>query len=257
MATATIESRVDDRIKREVADIGKKNTDAAKDRDRDKQAGVTALDTLKETFVALVDGGDASPVEDNIEGVDAWLKTARSAMVSALKASGQVVSGTAKLVALTSDEERERRLTEARELAELRQSDKKPSAREIAIASMLRTGAPMHYRDVTRAVQESGLVELKGETPEATINAMLAVAAKKGDTFVKVAPGIFGLVDAEQARASLRKTVTEATEAPAEAEAPSKAAKSKATQGKPSRSDAAKKAAATRKRNAEAAKATA
>jgi restriction system protein len=55
---------------------------------------------------------------------------------------------------------------------------------------------PLHYRDLADAIIEAGLVQTEGATPEASLNATIAVDIKRhGDksTFIRVNPGVFGL----------------------------------------------------------------
>jgi len=55
---------------------------------------------------------------------------------------------------------------------------------------------PLHFREITDRILEATLWESDGKTPEATVNAALAVDIKRnGDqsTFVRVSPGVFAL----------------------------------------------------------------
>lgn len=55
---------------------------------------------------------------------------------------------------------------------------------------------PLHYRELTRLAIENGLLETDGSTPEASMNAQLAVDIKaKGEKsdFVRTEPGVFSL----------------------------------------------------------------
>ncbi len=57
-------------------------------------------------------------------------------------------------------------------------------------------GEPMHYRDITRTALDGGFLVTQGKTPEATLNAQIAVQLnERGDesTFVRVRPGVYGL----------------------------------------------------------------
>lgn len=57
---------------------------------------------------------------------------------------------------------------------------------------------PLHYREIAQRVLEQGLVQTDGKTPEATINAVLAVDIKqkgKQSRFVRIKPGVFALRD--------------------------------------------------------------
>ncbi len=57
-------------------------------------------------------------------------------------------------------------------------------------------GAPLHYREITKRILERGLWETQGKTPEATVNARLAVDIKKrgsNSRFQRTAEGVFAL----------------------------------------------------------------
>jgi restriction system protein len=54
-------------------------------------------------------------------------------------------------------------------------------------------GGPLHADEITRRALNGGLINTKGKTPQATMGAQLAVAAKKGQIFVRTAPGVYGL----------------------------------------------------------------
>jgi HB1, ASXL, restriction endonuclease HTH domain len=96
-------------------------------------------------------------------------------------------------------------------------SFKKMSA--TAAAADVLEGGPMHYRAITEAVIERGLWTSKSKTPAATINATLSVAAKNGETFQRVAPGVFGLAEAGVTPVETPAPEEPAAE-PAEAEEP-------------------------------------
>lgn len=61
----------------------------------------------------------------------------------------------------------------------------KVTAREAAIDVLTKAGKPMHVRDITKAVLATPGVKMAGKTPDATINAMLSVDAKKDDGVFK------------------------------------------------------------------------
>jgi restriction system protein len=64
---------------------------------------------------------------------------------------------------------------------------------------------PLHYREIARRALELGLIESKGKTPEATMNAQLATNIKRvagsgpPSPFVRIGRGIFGLREWGQA----------------------------------------------------------
>jgi restriction system protein len=58
------------------------------------------------------------------------------------------------------------------------------------------SGTPLHYRDITEQALERNLIQTEGKTPQASLNAILAVDIKqKGESsrFIRVKPGVFGL----------------------------------------------------------------
>ena len=60
-------------------------------------------------------------------------------------------------------------------------------------------GQPLHYREIAKRALEQGLIESKGKTPKATMNAQLATNIKRAaeggrpSPFVRVGRGVFGL----------------------------------------------------------------
>src|SRR5215207_9353489 len=55
---------------------------------------------------------------------------------------------------------------------------------------------PLHYRDLSRLAIERKLIEPQGKTPEATMNAIIAVDIKRKGTrsrFIRIGRGVFGL----------------------------------------------------------------
>jgi restriction system protein len=59
-----------------------------------------------------------------------------------------------------------------------------------------KAGTPLHYRDITEQALERNLIQTEGKTPQASLNAILAVDIKqKGESsrFIRVKPGVFGL----------------------------------------------------------------
>jgi hypothetical protein len=56
-----------------------------------------------------------------------------------------------------------------------------------------RCGGPMRAKEIARALLDAGVVDLNGATPEQTISAYLAKAAKRGDEFVRVSRGVYDL----------------------------------------------------------------
>jgi hypothetical protein len=69
-------------------------------------------------------------------------------------------------------------------------------AKAIAIDVLKANGGPMHTRDIVKGIlADKRSTGLKGKTPDATIAAMLAVSAKKSDTFKRTEPGTFDLIE--------------------------------------------------------------
>ena len=69
------------------------------------------------------------------------------------------------------------------------------TALEAVLRILQDEGKPLHYREITRRILDQGLWKCRGKTPEATINAQLTVAIKKGkaSVFRRVGRGIFAL----------------------------------------------------------------
>ncbi len=63
-------------------------------------------------------------------------------------------------------------------------------------------GEPLHYREVTRRMRESGLWHTDGKTPDATVNTAFVTDINSNGTrsiFVRQAPGVYGLREWETA----------------------------------------------------------
>ena len=88
---------------------------------------------------------------------------------------------------------------------------------EAALEVLKREGKPLHYKELTERAMGKKLLTFVGRTPEVTMQTQLTAAVKKapGSPFVRVKPGVFGLlrypemppeVEAEpKARASARQ----------------------------------------------------
>lgn len=284
---STITEQVQARLEREREQVTARKATAS--REVDDAQGVAS--SLLSSVVSRVELDIVNPDADLDLLRDAFADAERAAR-KAITALGKERALTRQLQQLDSQEELERRVAAAQQLAASRAQGRKPSAKTLAVGALLAHGEAMHYRDITKAIQESGLLELRGNTPEATVNAMLAVAAKKGDTFEKTAPGVFDLRDregaqreaAEAARRAEQQTEMPpapepdaapdpepaqepeqpAEEPPAPAEQPKVDARTKGggtgsnqAEGKRDRKAAARKAAETRRRKREAAAAAA
>src|SRR6478609_1401508 len=83
---------------------------------------------------------------------------------------------------------------------------------EAALEILRHEGRPLHYKELTEHALGKKLLTFVGRTPEVTMQTQLTAAVKKapGNPFVRVKPGIFGLlrypeVTAEE-RAAYAKT---------------------------------------------------
>jgi|SRR6516164_574003 hypothetical protein len=78
---------------------------------------------------------------------------------------------------------------------------KKPvmSGPQAAISVLNDEGGPLHIKEITSRVIAKYDTPLgkNGKTPVATLGAMLYIDANKGRTFLKTAPGTFGLLALE------------------------------------------------------------
>src|SRR5919204_5834062 len=70
------------------------------------------------------------------------------------------------------------------------------SAKQVTIEVLRAAGEPLHTKEITKRVIESGRSSgLKGKTPEATVAAMLAVGSKSGGSFKRVDKATYTLAD--------------------------------------------------------------
>jgi hypothetical protein len=67
---------------------------------------------------------------------------------------------------------------------------------EAALEVLRREGKPLHYKDLTERAMGKKLLTFVGRTPEVTMQTQLTAAVKKapGSPFVRVKPGVFGLL---------------------------------------------------------------
>ena len=80
------------------------------------------------------------------------------------------------------------------------------SAKQVAIDVLRAAGEPLHTKEITKRVIESGRSSgLKGKTPEATVAAMLAVGSKPGGSFKRVEKATYTLADDLAESASTRR----------------------------------------------------
>jgi hypothetical protein len=82
------------------------------------------------------------------------------------------------------------------------------SAKQVTIDLLRAAGEPLHTKEITKRVINSGRCSgLKGKTPEATVAAMLAVGSKQGGPFKRVDKATYTLADGS-AQPTPRKTGT-------------------------------------------------
>ncbi|HXI56025.1 MAG TPA: HTH domain-containing protein [Polyangia bacterium] len=67
---------------------------------------------------------------------------------------------------------------------------------EAALEILRREGKPLHFKDLTERAMTKKLLTFVGRTPEVTMQTQLTAAVKKapGSPFVRVKPGVFGLL---------------------------------------------------------------
>src|SRR5215510_14561413 len=67
---------------------------------------------------------------------------------------------------------------------------------EAALDILRREGKPLHYKELTERAMGKKLLTFVGRTPEVTMQTQLTAAVKKapGNPFVRVKPGVFGLL---------------------------------------------------------------
>lgn len=161
----------------------------------------TAITEVNQTLAGLTDASakltTAAAADKPL--TDAKINAALDAATDQRAKLRAMVTHNATLVALRADLKRlgtkaevDRRIKQAKEYDP--GTDEPLTQRAAVELVLLRAGRPMHYQEITRVALETGLLRTAGETPEATVSAMLATRAKAGDTFVKVDPGIFNLL---------------------------------------------------------------
>ncbi|HJX53263.1 MAG TPA: winged helix-turn-helix domain-containing protein, partial [Polyangia bacterium] len=67
---------------------------------------------------------------------------------------------------------------------------------EAALEILKRERRPLHFKELTEKATERKLLTFVGRTPEVTMQTQLTAAVKKapGSPFVRVKPGVFGLL---------------------------------------------------------------
>lgn len=196
---ATLEARVVARLDAEKLELDQRVADLTAIRD----AAILRLDTAAEscstTAFAVRDritSGKAVTDTQATKALDAASEV-RNALKALVADAAAVETATAARKKLDTKAEVSRRVKQAKEYNP--QTDEPISQRAAVELVLMRAGRPLHYREITRIALETGLLRTEGETPEATVSAMLATRSKAGDTFVKVEPGIFDLLPVESA----------------------------------------------------------
>src|SRR5262249_17129347 len=102
---------------------------------------------------------------------------------------------------------------------------------EAALDILRREGRPLHYKELTERAMGKKLLTFVGRTPEVTMQTQLTAAVKKapGNPFVRVKPGVFGLLRYPELSAKEREEMDEEKEKEKEKE------KGKEKEAKPSR----------------------
>src|SRR5471032_1306067 len=67
---------------------------------------------------------------------------------------------------------------------------------EAALKILSREGRPLHFKELTERAMTKKILTFVGRTPEVTMQTQLTAAVKKapGNPFVRVKPGVFGLL---------------------------------------------------------------
>lgn len=206
-ATQTdVGKRVDARIEQEKKEIQAEITQAGKTRAdavAEHDAANAKLDKLSDEAIKAEDAGKEFAEGKQKELNDANARTLR-AINTVVGVGTKVTRLKAELDALDQPKERERRIAQAERLDGLKatatgkgkgegKGTRGPTAKDAAAAILRDARKPLHYREITKRGLDSGMFKLKGKTPEATINSMLAVDAKNDGVFVKVDAGVFDL----------------------------------------------------------------
>lgn len=234
-----IEARVRSRMDAEKLDLGNQINDHLNQRDSAVSDHDHMLLAAKTSLEVAQSNPDATEVQ-TAALQDAYKQATKAALKAITEASkARALQG--KLAALDTDEEFQRRVAAASDVA----SGRKMSLREATIRTLIArdpNSEGMNYRALWEAIAEMALVEPKGKTPHATLNAMLAVDAAKHEkgeaaTFKRTDPSTFALIDKDAAQAALPpregdeeaapEAAPEATEPTPEAEAPAKPKRSR------------------------------
>ena len=189
-----VEKRVVARIKQETKELHAEDVKLNRRKVVVEREAAKIREGVESTFQALANGSVLTATQT--KHVAACTRLPRAARDMS-KINERRVQLSATLKVLDTPTERARRMKEAEELGVTDQPIPGPEAAKMVL---VRAGKPMHVQDITRAMLESGTVKLSGKTPEQTVSAYLAKLAKRGDTFVRVAPGVFRLKDNGKAK---------------------------------------------------------
>ena len=87
---------------------------------------------------------------------------------------------------------------------------------EAALEVLRLEGKPLHYKELTERVIGKKLLTFVGRTPEVTMQTQLTAAVKKapGNPFVRVKPGVFGLLRYPEVSAEERAAAAAAAKPP-------------------------------------------
>jgi hypothetical protein len=99
---------------------------------------------------------------------------------------------------------------------------------EAALEILKRERRPLHYKEITEKAMERKLLTFVGRTPEVTMQTQLTAAVKKapGQPFVRVKPGVFGLLRYPEAAPEPEPEVETPAESPKSQKGESKSEKS-------------------------------
>jgi hypothetical protein len=89
---------------------------------------------------------------------------------------------------------------------------------EAALEILRREGRALHYKELTERAMGKKMLTFVGRTPEVTMQTQLTAAVKKapGSPFVRVKPGVFGLLRYPELTAEEREAIARAEQAEAE-----------------------------------------
>src|SRR6478609_8505202 len=83
---------------------------------------------------------------------------------------------------------------------------------EAALEILRHEGRPLHYKELTERAMGKKMLTFVGRTPEVTMQTQLTAAVKKapGNPFVRVKPGVFGLLRYPELTADEREAIARA-----------------------------------------------